>query len=62
MIGHLSPAAHFSFIQDIYILYCISILYILAVHTNQKRFQCSQETQREESSLERMTRGTWLTS
>ena len=45
------------------VLYCIVLsLYtyiaFLAVHTNQKRFQC--ERPREESSLKRTKRDTWL--
>ena len=49
-----------------WLLYCnVLYLYIytalLAMHTNQKRFQ-RQKTQREKSSLEITKRGTWLTS
>jgi len=42
------------------VLYLYIYIALLAVHTNQKRFQC--ERPREESSLERMKRGTLLTS
>src|SRR6218665_3947595 len=45
-------------------LYCI-VLYtyraLVAVHTNHKCLQCERPLQRDENSLERTKRGTWLT-
>src|SRR6218665_739491 len=44
-----------------FVLYLCIYIVLLAVPTNQKRFQCKRPKAKRASSLERTKRGTWLT-
>src|SRR6218665_3364124 len=53
-----------SFIHSISLLYCIVSIYLYSASCSAHQSEALpvRETQREESSLERTKRGTWLTS
>src|SRR6218665_1599681 len=58
------PVRFVSFIHSISLLYCIVSIYLYSAscRAHQSEALPVRETQREESSLERTKRGTWLTS